>query len=218
MLDVVLTSIYYLIAATLWYAIYRSGRAMAKRVRIRKYLGGMLLFGLTIFLLWVGLEFGAVPGSSAYKSCYYTRRWFGKAMLLGSPRFNYDSERSFTGDGYSIDVYDISDSFAAWAASPPADFSTSYPVNPGFRSHWKSTTWHKTPIPSEELKFLDFALDVYTSDPKLAAARSLLEKLANEPGNHISIRYFMHGDYVGDVDFFLLSPSEKVFILVNHNT
>lgn len=219
MLDVILMSVYYLIAAILWYAIYRFGRAMVRRVRIRKYLGGMLFFCLTICTIWAGLEFGAVPGSSLYKRCYYTWQTFGKVMLLGSPRYSYDSERAFNGDGYSIDVYDISDSFAAWAASPPAGFASSYPVKPGYRSHWNSTTWHKTPVQASERKFLDFALSEHNSnDTQLQSAHKLLEKLANAPGSYIAIFSYMHGEYVGDVDFLLLSPSEKVFIMVNHNT
>jgi hypothetical protein len=164
------------------------------------------------------LELGMLPGSTLYRNCYYAHQWFGKIVVLGTPRFSYDSERAFNGDGYSIEVFDISTSFAAWATSPPPNFTTSYPIPPGYRSHWKSTTWHKTPIPAEELNFLDFATNSYTDDPKLVAAISLLQKLAKKPGSYIAIRYYMHDDSVGDVDFYLLSPSEKTFILVNHNT
>lgn len=52
----------------------------------------------------------------------------------------------------------------------------------------------------------------------LDAAQKLLERLANEPGHYFACFYFLHDDDVGNVDFFLLSPSERVFICVNHNT
>ena len=213
-----LTSLYYLIAAVLWCVVYLSGRAIVRRFRSRKYFAGVWFIGLTTFLLWAGLELRMLPGSTAYRDCYYSNQWFGRIGLLGNLRLYYHSEREFNGDGYSIDVFDISDSFAAWAASPPAEFTIRYPIKPEFRSHWNSIAWHKTPIPAEEVPFLDTAMSERADDPKLEAAIKLLKKLANEPGNYIAIRYHGQAASVADIDFFLLSPSEKTFILVNFNT
>lgn len=47
----------------------------------------------------------------------------------------------------------------------------------------------------------------------LDATKKLLERFANEPGHYIAYFYYMHGGYVGNVDFFLLSPTEQIFIL-----
>jgi hypothetical protein len=57
-----------------------------------------------------------------------------------------------------------------------------------------------------------------SENPELEAATKLMARLANEPGHYMAFNYFMHQDWVGNVDFYLLCPSERVLILVNHNT
>lgn len=99
MLDLILTSLYYLIAATLWYVIYLAGRAVVRRFRIKRHLAGLAFLGLTTFLVWGGLALGMLPGSMLYRHCYYAHQCFGKVALLGTPRFSYDSERDWNGDG-----------------------------------------------------------------------------------------------------------------------
>jgi len=143
---------------------------------------------------------------------------FGRRFLLGSPRLSYDSRRSFNGDGYSIQVYDISEALSRWASSPPADFSTSYPVRPSVRSDWTGVRWRPTPISAEDQKFMEFALATYADHKDFKEAKELLEMLAKEPGHYFAYFYKMHGEYVGNLDFFLISPSKRVFISLNTNT
>ena len=161
---------------------------------------------------------GFTPGASAYARYRYTHDLFGRSFALGSPRLSYHSSRAFNGDGYSVEVFDTSETLAGWVSSPPPEFTTTYPVRPSYRSHWSGVHWRQTPISADDQKFLEFALGEYADSNDLKAAKELLERLAKEPGHYFAYFYYMHGEYVGDLDFFLISPSKRVFISLNSNT
>lgn len=218
MFDLIFTCIGYAFVAAFWAGIFFAGRAVYHAARSRRY-GRCVGFSvLIVALLWGGLFVGLTPGASAYARFRYSRELFGRGFALGAPRHSYDSPRAFNGDGYSIEVFTTSDALTRWATSPPTEFGTTYPVLPSVRSRWSAIHWRSTPVGPDERKFLEFALMERADSKDLEAARKLLERLANEPGHYFACFYFMHGDYVGNVDFFLLSPSERVFISVNHNT
>jgi len=218
MLDHILTCFGYAFVAAFWVGIFFAGRATYRAVRSHRY-GRCFGFSvLLVALLWAGLFVGLTPGASAYARYRYSRELFGRGFALGSPRLSYDSPRALNGDGYSIEVFDTPDALTQWAISPPTEFSTTYPVLPSVRSRWSAVHWRSTPVTAEERKFLEFALMERAENKDLGEARKLLERLANEPGHYFACFYYMHGNSVGNVDFFLLSPSERLFISVNHNT
>ena len=218
MLDHILLLIGYTIVAMFWLAMVFLVRAAYRGVRARRWSRVLGFLGIAIALATGGLFLGLTPGSAAFYRYLDTRSYFGRGFFLGSPYLSYDSPRFFSGDGYSIEVFRISDSLARWASSPPATFTTEYPLKPSYRSHWTSLHWCPTPVAAEDRKLLDFALESTESDTDVLAAQTLLKRLANETGNYISAFYFMHGDSVGNVDLFLLSPGEHILIRVNFNT
>lgn len=218
MLELTLDSIEFAFAATFWVLIVFAGRGVYRAGRSRRYARGVGFSTIIVLLLWGGLFVGITPGASAYARYRYSRELFGRCFALWTPQYSYDSPWTFNGDGYSIKVFTTSDALARWAKSPPSDFGTTYPVLPSFRSHWSALHWRATPVSAKERKFLEFALMRTADSNDLDAAQKLLERLANEPGHYFACFYFLHDDDVGNVDFFLLSPSERVFICVNHNT
>lgn len=218
MIDLVFTCIGYAFVAAFWIGIFFAGRAAYRAARSRRYRRCIGFSVLIAGLLWGGLFVGLTPGASAYARYRYSRELFGRGFALGSPSHSYDSPRAFNGDGYSIEVFQISDALTRWVSSPPAEFRTTYPVLPSVRSRWSAVHWRPTSISADERKFLEFALMEHADSKDLHAAKKLLERLSNEPGHLFAYFYYMHDDRVGNVDFFLISPSERVFISVNHNT
>lgn len=217
-LDFVLTSIGYAFLAAFWAAIFFASRAAWRAWRTLRY-GRCLVFAVFILvLLWCGLFVGFTPGAAAYARYRFSQELFGRGFALGSLRHSYESLRAPTGDGYSIEVFEISDAFARWSASPPPEFQTVFPAKPTYREGWSGVHWHSTPLAADERKFLEFALLEEVPNRDLEAAKKLLKRLANEPGHYVAYRYKMNGEFLANVDFFLLSPSERVFISVNHNT
>lgn len=218
MFDLILNCIFYGFLAAFWIAIFFAGRAVVRGIRSRRYGRSTGFCFVVCGLLWAGLHMGLTPGASAYARYRYTHDLFGRSFALSSPRLSYYSSRDFHGDGYSIEVFKTSETLSRWASSPPADFTATYPVRPSYRSHWSGVHWRQTPISADDRKFLEFALSEHAGGSDLKAAKELLERLANEPGHYFAYFNYMHEEHVGDLDFFLLSPSKRVFILVNSNT
>ena len=208
----------YAFVAAFWVAIFFAGRAAVRGVRSRRYVRSIGFSLLVVALLWAGLHLGLTPGASAYARYRYLRELFGRSFALASPRLSYHSARSFNGDGYSIEVFDTPDALSRWASSPPPEFTTQFPMRPSYRSHWSGVHWRQTPISADDQKFIEFALGEQADSSDLKAAKELLARLVKEPGDYFAYFYYMHGKHVGDLDFFLLSPSERVFIMLNSNT
>jgi len=218
MIEVILKCISFGFLAAFWAGVFLAARAAVRGIRSARYARACGFLCLVIAILYAGLHLGFTPGSSAYARYRYTRDMFGRSFVLGAPRLSYDSQRSFHGDGYSIEVYDISEALSRWSSSPPPDFTTSYPVRPSVRSDWIGVRWRQTPISAGDQKFMEFALATYADDKDFKEAKELLEKLAKEPGHYFAYFYKMNGEYVANLDFFLISPSKRVFISLNSNT
>jgi hypothetical protein len=189
-----------------------------KAIRVRRRIAFAVYSVLILLLLWAGFFIGVTPGSRAYADYQMTRDLFGIGFILAHPENEYNSERAFNGDGYTIEVYKLNDSEVNKILSLLSQQAQNLPARPSYRSHWQQTFWRQTPIKREEQQFLEFALMEHVSDTDLEKEHKLLNDLAHEPGHYYSYFYFMHGTYPGDIDFFLLSPSKHLFILVNHNT
>lgn len=193
---------------------YKAFKAIRGRGRIKFAIYTVIILAL----LWAGLLIGVTPGSRAYADYRMTRDLFGIGFSLGNPEIEYNSDRSFHGDGYTIEAYKLSDDMVHKLISIPSDQLRILPTRPSYRSHWQQTFWRQTPIRSEEQQFLEFALMEHVSDAGLESAHKLLNQLAHEPEHYYSYFYYMHDQYQGDIDFFLFSPGKRLFILVNHNT
>jgi hypothetical protein len=212
------TLIYYALLISFWALVIFLGWRAFKRFRNRHYAFAALFALLAFLILWGGLFIGFTPGSRAYADYRMTRCYFGTGFILGKPYLTYDSERDFNGDGYSISVYKLSERTTRKLRKPKEAFFQDLPAKPSFRSHWQSKAWHPTPIIDDDLQFLEFALLERGHDSQLEKAQQLLRRLTHEPEHFYACFYFMHAHNPGDVDFFLLSPKERIFIMVNHNT
>ncbi len=146
----------------------------------------------------------------------YNQQLTGFNFNDGEKIYEFETERSFNGDGYSIWIYKIDDSTANYFKNPNSEFFVKYPKTE-FKNHWKSELWKKTPFDKKEQEFLDFA---YTKLDKLDFE---LEDLLNEEGNYYSYEYFMH-DFndgtvlIGDIEFYIICPERKIIVKINHNT
>lgn len=203
--------------------------AVIRRIRWRWYsdlpLPVLILVGLIIV---PGLEWGLLPGAGYYNDLRLTHTATGNAFLLGDPKLDYETDRSFHGDGYSIGVYRLSASTATEFEGPPDELFEDGPGRPWFRKDWQRLEWRRTPVRDEDQPLLRFALrhpleqnNLEGEGPDDAEARRMLRDLAQKKGAYYGGLYNLHGESkgsVGDLDFFLIHPAERIFIVVNHNT
>ncbi len=178
-------------------------------------IGLFLFFSILVFL---GLLYGVLPGSSVCKDLLQTNRLTGHFFLLGKPICFYESERSFTGDGYSIYIYNISDSVAKSLMNPDNNFYLKYPKQPVYLQKWQTYNWHKTPTKIANEKFIEFAMAENIRNLCLSKAKKLLLQYLQEPGNFYSYFYYMHDNYPGNIKLFVLALKERKIIIVSHDT
>lgn len=136
----------------------------------------------------------------------------------------YETMRSIHGDGYSIWVNKISDKDALYFENPTHLFFTKYPIKSDAREHWEQHKWKKGPMDSNEIEYLNFALDEELPIEKeysknLRAWFSLIRESMKSSDCLYSYNYLKHDEnYIGNIDFYIILPKLRLLITINHNT
>ena len=81
-----------------------------------------------------------------------------------------------------------------------------------------SVKWQASPINSNELDYLEFALGEFLpveSDAraKLTNQFDMIRAIMNKPGS-----FYAYNHRLGDIDFFIVDPIGNRVIIINHNT
>ena len=155
---------------------------------------------------------------AAYKS--YLSDIYGTTVDYDEPIFEYSSDRSFQGDGYSIEVYELPDSIRKRFESADFDFLNRFPKRPSYRDDWETQTWREAPFDSSFDAYLSFALSSYDA----GNASGLSGHFADIRSALMSERTFYsffkydHGDHPGNIDMFIVDLEQGRVYEINHNT
>lgn len=149
----------------------------------------------------------------------------GKRFHPGSPISQFHSSRSFTGDGYSIEIYTLPETVVAYFGNPDKDFRN-YPCLPCWSPEDCCVVKWKTGIPdTEEQEFVDHALlspqtylYSFLRDKKISELLRTAETSLYKDTTHYSYFYRVTGDYVADIYFFIIVPVGKLLIIIDHTT
>lgn len=191
--------------------------------RGRKVLFFAQLAASIILFVWVTWITEIFPGSSTYYANKQIRELTGYYLDL-TEHFTYESPRAFNGDGYSILVYELTEEDANNFLHPQPDFFKDYPSKSEFRDHWDQQKWKKGPILETERKYLDFALNEVPSINQedysnLSVQFDHIRSIMSSNNCVYAFNYLSHSDsYIGNIDFFIISPEQKKLIIINHNT
>ncbi len=173
---------------------------------------------LIVLILIPGFYWKLLPGSNLFwnpiekaEERNYNVELTGFEFNDGELIYEYETERAFNGDGYSIWIYKIDDQTVEYFKNPKEEFFTKHPSTE-LRSQWETEFWKKTPFDKQEKKFLDFA---HTTLEKLEFE---LEDLLYEKGNYYAYKYYMHSYGIGNIDFYIICPNRKIIVQINHNT
>ena len=138
--------------------------------------------------------------------------------------YSYESIRAFNGDGYSIWTYDLSDEDAAYFNNPDSLMFIKYPEVGEYRKHWKHRTWKRGPFDGKDQQYLHLALDVAGSYDRYKIELTdqwfgRIRKMLSKKDCLYAFNFKEHEPraYPGNVDFYIIFPIEKIFILINHN-
>jgi hypothetical protein len=158
--------------------------------------------------------------SSSKAHADYLAGLYDTEVELGTPLFEYDSDRSFNGDGYSFSVYALPSNIRKRFEAADDRLLKEYPKHPSYRSHWQFERWREAPFDDKFKEYLDFALSSFDEGnaseltEHFAAIRSALQR----KGTFYALFYHRPSGHVGDVDFFIVDLSAGLLYSINHNT
>lgn len=186
-----------------------------------------ILFSIQLLLtisviFWAAWNLEIFPGSSSYYERLRNEKLTGE-RFWSHKEFCLETPSGFNGDGYSICVYSFDDDVSKLFLSPQKKFFTDYPIKPEYREDWEQKKWNATPINSKETIYLNFALTKYPSNVenqnKLQNIFNYIREAVNKEGSFYSYNVKQHStDWIGNIDFYFLSPKDKKLIKINHNT
>lgn len=195
------------------YGIWMIYTAVKKRWR---RLGLQAGIPIVVFSLLMGVA--SILNAVAYDQ--YIAELFDTDVKLESPIFEYDSERSFQGDGYSISIYQLPLSIQSRFEAADERLLSDYPKHPSYRNHWSFERWRKTPFDEKFNEHLNFILSRYDADnaPGLSEHFEAIQAALKREGSFYAFFYSRPHQNLGDVDFFIVDLVEKRLYLINHNT
>ncbi|MBK1830839.1 hypothetical protein JIN77_08890 [Verrucomicrobiaceae bacterium R5-34] len=179
---------------------------------------GLLLALLLAQLYIMGGPLRVLPGSGILHERSQMKSLTGHAFRLNPTGKAVHTERSFLGDGTSMEMFVLPEHVAVAWQDPAQHLRSEFPQRGRYRSDWQVERWKATPPRVEEQAFVQFAEHACQSDSNRALFMSLLQ----EEGNYYSYFYNMHGTgtdaNVGNIDFFILSPGRRLLVIINVNT
>jgi len=195
------------------YGIWMIYTAVKKRW---KRLGLQVAVPLAAFLVLVGVSW--IVNEVAHER--YLEGLYDTRVDLGAPIFEYDSERAFNGDGYSISVYELPPPIRARFAAADARLLSDFPKHPSYRDHWSFERWRRSPFDEKFQEYLDFALSRYDAGnvSELTNHFEAIRSALKGEGSFYAFFYNRPSGYLGDVDFFIVDLVGGRLYSINHNT
>ena len=150
----------------------------------------------------------------------YSAGVYDVSIDVDDPIFEYDSERSIHGDGYSISVYALPDSIRERFEAADDRLTSQFPKLPSYRNKWKVIRWQKTPLDPSHQNYLAFAGSTYDAERSdgLPAHLGAMRDALSREGSFYAFLKFDHGSSPGNIDFFVVDLKGGKLYEINHNT
>lgn len=148
------------------------------------------------------------------------RMRFDTEVRLGKPIYDYDSPRSFHGDGYSFTAYELPESIRQRFESADQKLLTEFPKLPSYRKGWSLQYWKEAPLSPAFSQYLDFALSHYDEnyDPGLSPYFKAIREALSHKSTYYSFLSNGHGERPNDIDLFIVDLENGRLYMINHNT
>ena len=157
---------------------------------------------LTVFVTW---ELQIFPLSENFYIKKQTTKLTGKTFWSWK-EFSYD-EFGVRGEGYCLYIYKFSQETADYFLTPDSLFFLNYPLKAE-----SDIKWTPTPVKNEDIKVLNFVTPIYGNwTGEIVLKQDFIRKLATTKG-----AFYAYKDG-GTTDFYIISPKNRLVILINHD-
>ena len=181
-----------------------------------KKLGYQIGVPIVAFLVLAGVS--EVENSFAQKR--YFEELFGVKGEFGTPLFKYDSDRSFTGDGNSIVIYELPPSIRARFESADGKLLNEFPKRSGYPDGWEAVSWRESPMEDRFAQYRNFALSNLgrKGGSEISNHFEAIRQSLSQSGNFYAFFHYDRGDYPGNIDFFVVDLKGSRLYLINLDT
>lgn len=180
-------------------------------------MGILIAIPVTVY----GILIGASTLSAPMIRADYLKGLYDCEANLGSAIFEYDSERSFLGDGYSLSVYALPSAISGRFTAADTKLLSEYPKHPSYRDHWSFEHWREGPFDEKSEDYLGFALSNYDAGnaSELTSHFKAIRTALARKGTFYAFFYNSNsGGYVADIDLFIVDLNARRLYSINHNT
>ena len=187
------------ILCSIWLVfLYRKGASKRKSFKIQF----SILMVLSIAAIWYLRIF---PFAHNIEIMNLSESLTGKRFWSWKNFKYYDG--SVRGEGYYLDINKYNERTAAYFEAPDSSFFKDYPPESS-----SLTRWRPTPISENEVEMLEFATPTYAGwKGKIVESQSFIRTIAISPGAYYSYRH------ENSTELYIISPKERVIILIYHN-
>lgn len=181
-----------------------------------KRVGFQIAIPVTVYACVAGVSLH----SSSRAHADYLVGLFDTEFEPGEAIFEYDSDRAFNGDGYSISVFELPAKIRKRFESADARLLSEFPKLPNWRKEWRFERWSEAPMDDRFKNHLDFALSSYDAGkaPGLSSKFEAIRKALNRKGTYYALFYSGGGASIADIDLFIVDLAEGRLYIINHNT
>jgi hypothetical protein len=148
-----------------------------------------------------------------------TNAIFGESLHLKKYLYDYNSQRSLLGDGYSLTVFELPNNYSEYINENFNLIEKNYPTNSNFRCEWNIEPWKTTPINNygDAAYINQFVISQFHDEKnrEYKIYKKYIETALNEEGNYYC---YFYSESRGNIDFYVYVPKEKILIMINHNT
>lgn len=163
---------------------------------------------------------GASALSSSKIHANYLAGLYDCEVTLGAAIYEYDSDRAFNGDGYSLSVHELPATIRRRFEAVDQRLLTEYPKHPSYRNHWSFEHWREAPFDDKFKEYLDFALSSYDAGmaPELNLHFGAIRNALARKGTYYAFFYNSPTNHIGDIDLFIVDLVKGRLYSINHNT
>ncbi|MBA4303533.1 MAG: hypothetical protein C0424_04850 [Sphingobacteriaceae bacterium] len=178
------------------FRLYKSGRKKSFAVQVS------VLIALTIFVTW---QLQIFPLSKNFYIKEQTTRLSGKEFWSWE-EFDYD-KWGVRGEGYTLYIYKFNQATSEYFMKPDSTFFSNFPSQ-----DFADIKWTPTPVNARHADILTFATPEYAGwSGEIVRRQSFIREIANRKGSYYAYRQR------GGTDFYIISPEDRLVILINHN-
>ena len=112
----------------------------------------------------------------------------------------------------------------AYFMKPDSLFFSQYPLAGEYRTHWNRQPWKQGPFDDNFQEYLHFALSIGSpeNEHKIYFRENWLGRIRSMLARGTCLYAFNYKEsppdsYPTNVDFYIISPREKILIIINHN-